>query len=283
MAARSFCSALALFAALASGNARAQGWEVVAKPSPGAAEVIGGPAAGCIGGAIELPPDGIGYQAIRVSRNRHWGHPGTVRMVQKLAAALDKLDFAPIYIGDMSQPRGGPMNYGHASHQNGLDVDIWFNIDPKPNLAPAERENPELPWLVNQDQQSIDNNRWRSGHATMLRMAASFPEVDRIFVHWQIKKHLCESVRGDRAWLTKIRPWWGHAEHFHVRLSCPGNSPLCAGQAPNPPGDGCGSELAWWLDQGRPDRLKPPQIAAAPPPPPKPKLPAQCYGVLGKM
>ena len=279
MAARFFCSAAALVALLAL-PAWAQGWETIGKPAPGEAFALGGPANGCLSGAVALANDGIGYQTVRVSRNRHWGHPATVHMVEKLGQALAKLGLPPIYIGDLSQPRGGPMPGDHASHQNGLDADIWFNLNPKPLLAAAARENPDLPWVVSRDQQAIDLTAWRPEHATMLRLAAQFPEVDRIFVHWQIKKHLCATVSGDRSWLTKIRPWWGHTEHFHVRLSCPANSPLCAGQAPNPPGDGCGSELQWWLEQGTPEKLRAIPESG---PPRKPKLPPQCYGVLGRM
>ena len=33
-------------------------------------------------------------------------------------------------VGDMSQPRGGPMVTGHSSHQIGLDVDIWLTPMP---------------------------------------------------------------------------------------------------------------------------------------------------------
>jgi penicillin-insensitive murein endopeptidase len=219
---------------------------------------------------------------VRISRNRYWGHPLTVRMVQKLGQALNQMGLPPIYIGDLSQPRGGPMPGDHASHQTGLDADIWFSLDPKPALAAAQRENPELPWVVARDQQKIDLKNWRPEHATMLRLTAQMAEVERIFVHWQIKKHLCETVQGDRSWLTKVRPWWGHTEHFHVRLACPGGSPLCASQPANPPGDGCGSELAWWLEQGTPEKLRAaaaqPQGRRAPP-----KLPSQCYGIYGKM
>ena len=32
------------------------------------------------------------------------------------------------------------MPNGHASHETGIDVDIWDNLDPKPALAPADRE-----------------------------------------------------------------------------------------------------------------------------------------------
>lgn len=262
----------------------AEGWAKPTRPTPGPARVHGGPAAGCISGAVALPLDGVGYQVIRVSRNRFWGHPVTVRFVQSLGRSLQQLGLPPIYIGDMAQPRGGPMSFGHASHQNGLDVDIWFSLAPKPPLAPSERENPPLPSLVKDDQLTIDTVRWSPGHAAMLRAAATAPGVDRIFVHWVIKQQLCDTVKGDRSWLNKIRPWWGHSEHFHVRMSCPADSPGCKGQAPNPPGDGCyGEELDWWFKQAAPiDRLARPPATPKPhsPKPPSPRLPAQCSQVL---
>jgi penicillin-insensitive murein endopeptidase len=105
-----------------------------------------------------------------------------------------------------------------------------------------------------------------------LRLATEDPRVDRIFVHPTIKAALCRMP--DRSWLHKIRPWYGHDEHFHVRLACPADSPDCTGQAPVPSGDGCDASLAWWLEP------RPPAPAAPTPAPPKPRLPAQCAALI---
>ena len=44
-------------------------------------------------------------------------------------------------VGDISQPRGGPMFTGHASHQIGLDADVWLTPMPDRTLSRAERES----------------------------------------------------------------------------------------------------------------------------------------------
>ena len=96
-------------------------------PSNGASEAIGSYARGCQSGAMELPENGQTWQAMRLSRNRNWGQPQLVSFVEDLSAfAATQPGWDGLYIGDMSQPRGGPMLTGHASHQIGLDVDIWM-------------------------------------------------------------------------------------------------------------------------------------------------------------
>jgi len=268
----------ALVLAFLAGPTAAKEWGDAKRPTPGPARLIGGPANGCISGAAALPVDGPGYRAVRLSRNRIWSHPQTVAYVKKLGAAVDALGLPPIYVGDLSQPRGGPMSFGHASHQNGSDADIWFNLDPKPDLPPAAREEIAITDLVRPDERGIDPARWRPAHAQLLRTAAGFPEVDRIFVHFAIKKELCGSVGGDRAWLRKIRPWRGHTEHFHVRLACPADSPDCTPQPAIAAGDGCDASLDWWfLDAEERRKLEP---KPRPPAVPRPKLPAACAAIL---
>ncbi len=248
-----------------------QPWGAVLAPSSGAMRVIGGPASGCIAGAAALPTDGAGFSAIRVSRNRFYGHRDTIAFVERLGQAAQAAGLAPLYVGDMAQPRGGPMVSGHGSHQNGMDVDIWFNLDAKPALPPAAREVVDLPSMVLADKSAVDPQRFGARQVTLLRLAAGDARVERIFVNPAIKRALC--ALPDHGWLHKIRPWYGHDEHFHVRLSCPADSPDCTGQAPIPPGDGCDASLDWWFE------LRPPAVPAVPKPP-KPKLPAACAAVL---
>src|SRR5215207_7747806 len=100
------------------------------------AAMLGTFAAGCLQGAQALPLDGPGYEAIRISRNRYWGQPVTIDFVKRFSEQVRAAGQAPLYIGDIGQPRGGPMSFGHASHQVGLDVDIWFERQPGARLAP---------------------------------------------------------------------------------------------------------------------------------------------------
>lgn len=263
---------------------QAKEWGDARTPVPGPSRVLGGPASGCLAGAERLPPEGTGYQAVRVSRNRHWGHPTTVAFVRDMGTRARQAGFGDLYIGDLAQPRGGPMASLHGSHQNGLDVDIWFNLDPKPRLASSEREDIAIVKLTTPDERRVDPALWRPEHARVLRLAADDPRVDRILVHFAIKKHLCETAGNDRAWLRKLRPWRGHNEHFHVRLVCPAGSPDCVQQAAIPAGDGCDQTLEWWfLDAEERRRRDEAARAEAPRPqagPPRPKLPAQCAAIL---
>jgi penicillin-insensitive murein endopeptidase len=245
--------------------------------------VIGYYAKGCLAGGVALPPDGPAWQAMRLSRNRTWGHPTLVALVEKLAGDAKRHDGWPgLLVGDLSQPRGGPMLTGHASHQVGLDVDIWFTPMPDRRLTAAERESISATSMVAGDKVSVDPRAWTPAHMRLLKRVVSYGAVERVFVHPAIKKALCEAEAKDanRHWLSKVRPMWGHDDHFHVRIVCPKDSPACQAQpAPAAADDGCGQELTHWLDLiKRPPLLGPPR-------PPKPslmveQLPKDCRAVL---
>src|SRR5258708_13552871 len=146
-------------------------WSLVPAPSAGPARVSGGVAHGCLAGAVRLPDDGPGYQVVRVSRRRDSGHPDLVAFVARLTRQAQAAGLAPFYVGDMAQPRGGPLPFGHASHQTGLDVDIWFNLDPNPPLPPAAPENVALPPLLPPPLRAIDRRRFGPRQVTLLRPA----------------------------------------------------------------------------------------------------------------
>jgi penicillin-insensitive murein endopeptidase len=249
-------------------------------PSPGRARPIGSYAHGCLAGAVALPVTGPTWQVMRLSRNRNWGTPRLVAFIERLGANAKKAGWNGLLIGDMAQPRGGPMITGHSSHQIGLDVDIWFTPMPDHVLSREAREFDGAVNMVASDLTDVDPNVWTPAHTAVVRAAAEDSVVTRIFVNAAIKKQMCSEAGSDRGWLAKVRPWWGHAEHFHVRLSCPPDSPECKPQPPVPAGDGCGRELDFWF---KPSVLHPPPPAV----PPKPKpgitlahLPAACRAVV---
>ncbi len=252
-------------------------------PLPMEARSIGSYAKGCLAGAVALPVNGPDWQAMRLSRNRNWGTPELIAFTEKLAADAKRQDGWPgLLVGDMGQPRGGPALTGHASHQIGLDVDLWLTPMPKRTLSLDERETLAPKSMVDEKARRIDPAAWTSGQFKIIRRAALDPEVARIFVNPAIKKQLCVSAGADRAWLGKVRPWWGHTYHFHVRLDCPANMPTCLPQKPPPPGDGCGAELDVWLQPPKP--VKPLTKPVKPPPPPRQimlsDLPPACREVL---
>ncbi len=263
-----------LAALLLSQAALASEWSSARRPSPGPARAIGSPAAGCVAGAEALPFDGQGFQVVRIARNRYYGHPRLIAFVRSLGRAARDAGLETFYVGDLSQPRGGPADYGHASHQNGLDVDIWYTLAPKPFLPPDRRETIETPSAVTENGLEVVPGVWNRGVARLLEIAARSPGVERIFVNGAIKRHLCRTVAGDRSWLRLIRPWYFHDAHFHVRLNCPPGDETCVPGNPIPQGDGCDSSLDRWL--------QPDVRALRPPPPgtkrkkPAPRLPDEC-------
>ena len=219
----------------------------VKDPSKMASRSIGFYAKGCLAGGKPLPVNGPAWQAMRLSRNRMWGHPTLVRYIERFAKDAKEKDGWPgLLVGDMSLPRGGPMPFGHASHQVGLDVDIWYKPMPDRVLTDNERENmPMEPFLI--DPGHVNPNVWTPDYAKLLRRAVSYPEVARVFVNPAIKKWLCDNVKEDRAFLRKINPIMGHDDHFHVRLVCPSDNPGCRNQAVRPADEGCGKGLDGWI------------------------------------
>ncbi|MDS4019222.1 MAG: penicillin-insensitive murein endopeptidase [Candidatus Competibacter sp.] len=254
------------------------GWSTVAYPLSGPPQVIGSHTAGCIAGAAALPLVGDGYQVMRASRNRYYGHPLLVAFVERLgrqAAARG----GRLLIGDLGQPRGGPMPNGHRSHQSGLDVDVWFLQQPRERLlSRSETEEIDMPSMVRAAEGTLNPTRWSPRYRDMLKLAALAPEVDRVFVNAIIKQALCYSET-DRSWLDKVRPWWGHDAHFHVRLACPPDSGQCKPQKPIPPGDGCDADLANWVRDIQQAALSP-KPYRKPEPPSADALPVACNAVL---
>jgi penicillin-insensitive murein DD-endopeptidase len=208
---------------------------------------IGGYADGCLAGARSLPIDGPSWQVMRLSRNRNWGHPNLIAFLKRFGDNAKKIGWNGLLIGDMSQPRGGPMLNGHSSHQIGLDADIWFTPMPDHVQSREEREFSFPVDVVAKNRQDVDPEVWTHTFTDLIRTAAQDPAVTRIFVNAAIKKALCHESGPDRAWLAKVRPWYGHAEHFHVRIGCPADSPACKSQPAVPAGDGCGHELDFWF------------------------------------
>ncbi len=223
-------------------------WGTVNEPSPAPARAIGGYALGCLGGAVQLPATGPGYQVMRPSRNRAYGHPDLVAFVENFAKKAKASGWPGVLVGDLAQPRGGPMPAGHASHQSGLDVDIWFTPAPKRSLSVEERNEMSAVSMVKAGGGAVDPAAWSPAQVKLLRLAATAPEVDRIFVNAAIKKAACGAAGSDRHWLAKLRPWWGHTHHFHVRLRCPEGEASCLNQDPVPAEDGCGAPLEEWLE-----------------------------------
>jgi murein endopeptidase len=145
------CTATALFAAACAALTGCP------KPEPITPHIawhdstpIGSPSAGRLERGVLLPSEGEHFftwdPVQRRSPNRAWRRWGTgrlVRIVLKVAreyrAAHPR---APrMAVGDLSRPHGGDFGprfgyIGHASHQNGLDVDVYYPRADRRERAP---------------------------------------------------------------------------------------------------------------------------------------------------
>ena len=175
-------------------------------PLPGPPRSIGSYADGCLAGAVALPISGPTWQVMRVSRNRYWGNPSLVAFIKRLGDEAKKVGWNGLLVGDMSQPRGGPMFTGHSSHQIGIDVDIWFTPMPDHELSPEEREYEMALNMVAKNRPEVDPEVWTHERTAVVRAAAQDPVVTRIFVNPAIKKAMCR--RPDRIGLG-----WPRCDH----------------------------------------------------------------------
>ena len=259
-------------------------WGKVKTPSSGEPQSIGDYSGGCVQGARPLPLDGAGYQVMHPSRLRYFGHPQLLDFITKLAQGAHAAQLADLLVGDLSQPRGGRASGGHASHQSGLDVDLWFFNPNEPGAQPLDEQQREKlkARSVIDGKHGTVVPRFTKRVNKLLQLTAADPRVERVFVHPIIKRELCALPAAEHAWLGKLRPWFGHDDHFHVRLACPQDSPDCTPQTRVGAGDGCGEELAWWFspeatqdrDEGR-KRYQSKVVS-------KPAVPARCRELIAQ-
>lgn len=232
------------------------------EPAPMVTRSIGKYSRGCLAGAMMLPVNGPTWQVMRLSRNRNWAHPEMIKVIERLAAKVPNVGWPGLLVGDMTQPRGGPMITGHVSHQIGLDADVWLTPMPDRELTRREREEMMATNVVNDTWDDVRPEIWSPTYIAMLKTVASDPHVERVLVNGAIKQALCRDVKQDRAWLGKMRIVPGHNYHFHIRIKCPADSPDCAPDTPPPAHEDCAENLAFWKAH---DHLKPRPYVPGPP------------------
>ena len=218
-------------------------------PAPMAARSIGFYSKGCLAGAKALPINGKTWQVMRLSRNRNWGHPKLVQFLERLADKAPKIGWRGLLVGDMSQPRGGPMLTGHASHQVGLDADIWLTPMPDRELTRrGARGDVGRPWWSPTIARTSIPKSGRRRTSRVIKAAAEGPEGRAHLRQRRDQEGAVPRRRQRPRWLHKVRPWWGHDYHFHVRISCPADSPDCKAAGSGARRDeGCGKDLDYWF------------------------------------
>ena len=262
-------------------------WEHQHKPAKGMPEAIGTYSLGCAIGTQPVALDGYGWQVMRPSRDRTHAHTDMVNYITNFARKVKDELKSVLIVGDLGLAKGGPFSLGHKSHQNGLDADIWYYTPPaalKRSLSTQEREKISAVSLVNLRTKKLNLKNYNNYHRKLIKTAASFDEVDRLFVNPAIKKDLCKVYKGED-WLGKVRPWWQHEDHFHVRLKCPAESKDC--KLPDGydaiKGDGCDETLDWWFKKPtKQEILDEKKKEAELKKKPKPKLPERCLRLVGR-
>lgn len=243
-------------------------------PYPGSAWVMGSYSAGCLQGAIPLPKSAPGFEVVRLARHRYFAHPLLAELLLRAGVALQA--DATMLFGDLAQARGGPMPGGHVSHQTGLDADIWFYYWPAGRHFPEEnREKLYGASVLKGNLTELNPKKWHDVYDRQLMWFAGQPETDRIFVNAAIKKHLCRRYPGDSR-LAKLRPWYAHNDHFHLRLKCPVDQPLCVGQKPVTDIECEEKDLAFWFSDEVLNKVRQSQ----PSPPFEAELPQVCRAIL---
>ena len=251
----------------AAGGARR--WAAGLKaPPPGPARIIGGTGLGCIAGAVALPPDGPGWQAVRVSRNRHWGHPALVGFLRDFAGPPGA-GLPALWIGDLASRGAGPCPMAiPATRPGSTPISGWSFPRSRRCRPPRGRISRSRPWCC----------RMRAGWTRALAPAAcrADPAGGRAAGRRPgagQPRHQAGAVphRAGGAWLRLVRPWRGHDSHMHVRLRCPDGQPECRDQPPPPPGDGCDAVARLVAQRG----------GAAPPPRPPGPPAAPAAGLRG--
>ncbi|MBV1704032.1 MAG: penicillin-insensitive murein endopeptidase [Hyphomicrobiales bacterium] len=254
----------------------------VPKPDAGSVSApIGRYWNGCMSGAVHMPGAGPSWQTVRPDANREWGTPFLLSYLRRISAKAQAAGvWRGIIIGDMSQPRGGPLPSSHVSHQVGLEADVWFRPMPDHVMTHAERDTIYSTVMTLPSGLDVDPKTFTQDVVDFIRISADDPAVDRMFVNPAIKKALCRVAKG-APWMTKVRPYWGHRSHYHVRLVCPPGAKSCVPQEAMPPGDGCDKSLNWWFT---PAVLHPKPNPKAKPRPPLTLagMPAACRAELTK-
>ena len=240
-------------------------WQKIKQPVEGIPQSIGSFSNGCIIGAEAIPQDHPAYQVMRTEQVRYFGHPQLIQSIYRITHQAMEKELGTVLIGDLGMPVGGRFSSGHASHQTGLDADIWLQL-PKQRWSQQQLKSPKAIDLVNKQGKAVVPSLWQPEIGELIKLAAKDKAVTRIFVHPAIKKQLCLEAGTDRNWLRKVRPWFGHRAHMHIRIACPKDSKACLEQPLPPAGDGCGEELESWFKEQKLPSSKPGNVEPPPPP-----------------
>ncbi|MGD9696048.1 MAG: penicillin-insensitive murein endopeptidase [Thermoleophilia bacterium] len=166
----------------------------------------GGPNGGSLSGGVRLPAEGEGYYTYNPATqeppggaDRQWGTAALVREVRQWAQwwALTHPKQPRLGIGDLSQEHGGAFGgpvVGHASHQNGLDVDI------------------RLPRADGVEGAANPSNYDRGLTQSLLDHIANRAAVTLVLIGPSLDLDMSSG---------KVVRWPAHDDHLHIRIADP--------------------------------------------------------------
>jgi protein MpaA len=174
---------------------------------------LGSPWAGALRGAVELPAAGAHYftwdPLLHRRPDRAWRRWGSDRLVATVLRVVDAYAAAhphapPVGIGDLSRPFGGPFGPRHVSHQNGLDVDVYY-----PRRDRRERPPDDASQIDRRLAQDLVDRFVRAG-------------AQRVFVGPNTHLQGPPSI---------VQVLSGHDNHLHVRLAPTAGTPFPVGRS----------------------------------------------------
>ena len=169
---------------------------------------------------------GYGYKFIHAGRATNWGTKPLVDGLRRIAAYMraggrGETDLA---IGDISSAQGGQLG-GHASHQNGRDVDIGFYMTDQ-NGRPVDAQG-FVTFTQGKDGLSgpggvrFDAQRnWFLVQAILANDEPGF-QPKRIFIANHLKNAILVAAGDspDKARAANLMGYWaGHDNHLHLRV-----------------------------------------------------------------
>lgn len=219
-------------------------WDLLTDPTQGNIEqALGFYSNGSLENASHTGDSSPDFVKLFLWRDRAWSTFDMSTILQTTAASVHALhpDGERMQIGDIAQKVGGFLS-GHASHQNGLDADVAYFRKDHHEQDPAVNG---FAYIYVQKGGVLDPVFDVARNWDAYKAIADTGRLDRIFMDPVIKRGFCAyakttgELESRKELLRRLRPLENHQDHFHVRITCPIDSPKCQAQLPPPEGDGC--------------------------------------------
>lgn len=208
-------------------------------------QVYGFYSKGSLRSACSMSQESKGLYHLFHLRKRFYGSDGLIGIIESAAAEMSirfpNLD--RLQVGDLSAEQGGFIT-GHASHQNGLDVDLaYYRNDHREQIDPIGQKGFDESFVF---KGRVSPNFDVARNWEVIKLFYDSGRLNRIFVDEKIKEAIClyadsiGEIRTREETLKRLRPYPNHDDHMHVRITCPKESMKCESQEPiQDLGSGC--------------------------------------------